>query len=210
MTSNRDGDASDRALGMGLPITRRDFVQGAAVGSAGLLAAAWLPGCGQREAPMPVAAQDRAGYYPPRLTGMRGSHPGSFESAHALRDGQALPTPADLDEQYDLVIVGAGISGLAAAHFYRELSPSARILLLDNHDDFGGHAKRNEFEINNQLYLINGGTLLIDSPRPYSAVADGVLRAIGIDAPALAKVIRAQDPDLLRFPEQPIGVRCVL
>ena len=199
MASNRDGDASDRALGMGLPITRRDFVQGAAVGTAGLLAAAWLPGCGPQEAPVPMAAQDRVGYYPPRLTGMRGSHPGSFESAHALRDGRALPKPADLDEQYDLVVVGAGISGLAAAHFYRELSPTARILLLDNHDDFGGHAKRNEFEINSQLFLINGGTLLIDSPRPYSAVADGVLRAIGIDAPALAKVIQPQDPDFYDF-----------
>jgi spermidine dehydrogenase len=199
MASNRSGDTSDRALGMGSPITRRDFVQGAAVGTAGLMAAAWLPGCGQRETAMPVAAQDRTGYYPPRLTGLRGSHPGSFESAHALRDGQALPTPEDLDEQYDLVVVGAGISGLAAAHFYRELSPAARILLLDNHDDFGGHAKRNEFEINNQLFLINGGTLLIDSPRPYSAVADGVLRAIGIDAPALAKVIQPQDPDFYDF-----------
>ncbi len=199
MASNRSGDASDRALGMGMPITRRDFVQGAAVGSAGLLAAAWLPGCGQREAAVPAAAQDSPGYYPPRLTGMRGSHPGSFESAHALRDGNAFPKPVDLDEQYDLVVVGAGISGLAAAHFYREMSPAARILLLDNHDDFGGHAKRNEFELNNKLYLINGGTLLIDSPRPYSAVADGVLRAVGIDAPALAKVIRPQDPDFYDF-----------
>jgi spermidine dehydrogenase len=199
MASNRSGDESDRALGMGVPITRRDFVQGAVAGSAGLLAAAWLPGCGQQEPVLPVAVQDRAGYYPPRLTGMRGSHPGSFESAHALRDGQALPKPVDLDEQYELVVVGAGISGLAAAHFYRELSPGARILLLDNHDDFGGHAKRNEFEINNQLHLINGGTLLIDSPRPYSAVADGVLKAIGIDAPGLAKVIQAQDPDFYDF-----------
>ncbi len=199
MASSRSGDPSDRALGMGASITRRDFVQGAAVGSAGLLAAAWLPGCAQREPPETLAAQDQTGYYPPRLTGMRGSHPGSFESAHALRDGQAMPKPVDLDEQYDLVVVGAGISGLAAAHFYRESSPNARILLLDNHDDFGGHAKRNEFEFGNQLYLINGGTLLIDSPRPYSAVADGVLKAIGIDAPALAKVIQPQDPDFYDF-----------
>jgi spermidine dehydrogenase len=199
MANDRSGDESDRALGMGVSITRRDFVQGAAIGSAGLLAAAWLPGCGQREPALPIAAQDRAGYYPPRLTGMRGSHPGSFESAHALRDGQAMPKPVDLDEQYDLVVVGAGISGLAAAHFYRESAPGARILLLDNHDDFGGHAKRNEFEIANHLHLINGGTLLIDSPRPYSAVADGVLKAIGIDAPALAKVIQAQDPDFYDF-----------
>ena len=199
MTRNRNGNPSDRELGMERAITRRDFVQGAAVGSAGLLAAAWLPGCGQHAPALPAAAQDAAGYSPPRLTGMRGSHPGSFESAHALRDGQALPEPTQLDEEYDLVVVGAGISGLAAAHFYRSAQPNARILLLDNHDDFGGHAKRNEFDLNGQLRLLNGGTLLIDSPRPYSAVADGALKAIGIDVPALAKVIQAQDPDFYRF-----------
>ena len=199
MASTRFGETSDRELGMGLPITRRDFVQGAAVGGAGLLAGAWLPGCEQRAPALPLAAQDRAGYYPPRLTGLRGSHPGSFESAHALRDGQVLPKPVDLDEPYDLIVVGAGISGLSAAHFYQAASAGTRILLLDNHDDFGGHAKRNEFEIDGQLHLINGGTLLIDSPRPYSAVADGVLKAIGIDVPALAKIIQPQDPDFYEY-----------
>ena len=199
MASHRFGDASDRELGMGLPITRRDFVQGAAVGSAGLLAAAWLPGCGRNQPAMPVAAQDRPGYYPPRLTGMRGSHPGSFENAHALRDGKAPPQPVDLDESYDLIVVGGGMSGLAAAHFYRTADPSARVLVLDNHDDFGGHAKRNEFDLNGQLNLMQGGTLLIDSPRPYSAVADGVLKAVGIDAQALAKVIAPQDPDFYEY-----------
>src|SRR5262249_57923710 len=76
-------------------------------------------------------------------------------------------------EIYDLVIVGGGISGLAAAYFYRERKPSARILVLDNHDDFGGHAKRNEFELSGRIELINGGTLGIDSPRPYSVIAAG-------------------------------------
>jgi spermidine dehydrogenase len=199
MTRNRNGRPSDRELGMHRAITRRDFVQGAAVGSAGLLAAAWLPGCGPGAPDLPIAAQDRPGYYPPSLTGMRGSHPGSFENAHALRDGTLKSEPIDVNEDYDLIVVGAGISGLAAAHFYRSANPKARILLLDNHDDFGGHAKRNEFDLGGQMRLMNGGTLLIDSPRPYSAVADGVLKAIGIDAPALAKVIQAQDPDFYRF-----------
>jgi spermidine dehydrogenase len=199
MASNRFDEASDRDLGMGQPITRRDFVQGAAVGGAGLLAPAWLPGCSERQSLSPPGAQDQANYYPPTLTGMRGSHPGSFENAHALRDGRAIPKAIELDEKYDLVVVGAGISGLAAAHFYKQASPNARILLLDNHDDFGGHAKRNEFHIDKQLRLINGGTLLIDSPRPYSAVADGVLKAIGIDAAALAKVLQPLDPDFYDF-----------
>ena len=91
------------------------------------------------------------GYYPPALTGMRGSHPGSFDAAHSLRDGtfwDSAGKPQDTGETYDLIVVGGGISGLAAAHFYRKAAgDSARILILDNHDDFGGHAKRNEFRI---------------------------------------------------------------
>jgi spermidine dehydrogenase len=190
MSRMRPQSPRDKALGMHRAITRRDFVQGVAIGSAGILAAATLPGCARPEQPLPPAAQDAPGYYPPTRTGLRGSHAGSFEAAHALRDGAPLPAATDLDEHYDLIVVGAGISGLAAAHFYREHNPAARILLLDNHDDFGGHAKRNEFDLAGQVRLSNGGTLSIDSPRPYSPVADGLLRSLGIDAPALAKSIQ--------------------
>jgi spermidine dehydrogenase len=88
---------------------------------------------------------------------MRGSHAGSFETAHALRDGTfpvAGANPVDTGEYYDLIVVGAGISGLAAAYFYRATAgPDLRILLLDNHDDFGGHAKRNEFDFNGNIQL---------------------------------------------------------
>ena len=172
-------DEDDR-LGMNRPIARRDFIQGAAITAASLAA-------GLRAAR--AAPQDVEGYDPPILTGMRGSHPGSFEAAHALRDGKFwthADTVRDADS-YDLVIVGAGISGLAAAHFYRAEQPQARILILDNHDDFGGHAKRNEFHQDGRLELMNGGTLEIDSPRPYSPVADGLLKTLGIDPPALEK-----------------------
>ena len=120
---------------------------------------------------------------------MRGSHPGSFEAAHALRDAtfpKAGTTPIDTGEHYDLIVVGGGITWLAAAHFYRaRAGADARILILDNHDDFGGHAKRNEFELDGKIQLINGGTLGIGSPRPYSAVAAGLLAALGIDPVAL-------------------------
>ncbi len=174
---------SDKALGMGAKITRRDFLDGVLIGAA----ASALPGAG----PLPAAPQDAPGYYPPRLTGMRGSHPGSFEAAHALRDGtfwESAGKPTGAGQDFDLVIVGAGISGLAAAYFFRQARPDARILILDNHDDFGGHAKRNEFTLaDGRMGLINGGTLEIDSPRPYSAVADGLLRALGIDPEALER-----------------------
>lgn len=187
----KEDQSRDRLLGMNCPITRRDFLNGIAVGTAALACPAALhAAAGLDPAPgdAATAAQDAPGYYPPLLTGMRGSHPGSFEAAHALRDGELPPAPHDTGERYDLIVVGGGISGLAAAHFYRaHRGPSSRILILDNHDDFGGHAKRNEFHRDGRLHLMNGGTLEIDSPRPYGPVAAGLLSALGIDVPSLVK-----------------------
>jgi len=180
---------SDKALGMDQPIDRRDFLNGVAV-AIGAIGAGGLGGFAEAADPAAPWPQDQPGYYPPVLTGMRGSHPGSFENAHALRDGdfwsQGLAL-RDTGEHYDLVVVGGGISGLASAHFYRAAKPDARILILDNHDDFGGHAKRNEFHLDGKLHLMNGGTLEIDSPRPYSPVADGLLKTLGIDPVALTE-----------------------
>jgi spermidine dehydrogenase len=172
---------TDRALGMDRAIPRRDFLNGVLVAGAAAATAGWATAA-------QGAPQDETGYYPPALTGMRGSHPGSFEAAHRLRDGtfwDTAPKPAGAELDFDLVIVGGGISGLSAAYFARQARPDLRILILDNHDDFGGHAKRNEFQFGGRLGLINGGTLEIDSPRPYSAVAGGLIRALGIDPPAL-------------------------
>jgi spermidine dehydrogenase len=189
----------DRELGMGCAITRRDFLNGIAIGAGSTLASAWLPGL-TLAAETPAFPQDVSGYNPPALTGMRGSHPGSFEVAHALRDGKFWETagkPVDTHEVYDLIVVGAGMSGLAAAYFYRrQAGPSARILILDNHDDFGGHAKRNEFRPGGRLLLANGGTVAIESPFPYSPEARGLLTELGIDPPALEK--KCVDRDVYR------------
>src|SRR4029450_3230927 len=169
----------DRRLGMGRDIPRRDFLNGLALGVGGaMLSPRALLGL-----PADDFAPERApGYYPPALTGLRGSAPGTFEAAHELKDGFfTLTTPEDTGESYDLVVVGAGISGLSAAHFFRQAQPDARVLILDNHDDFGGHARRNEFREGGRLYVSYGGTLAIDSPAPYSAVAQGLIRELGID-----------------------------
>ena len=172
----------DRTLGMDRAIDRRDFLNGVAIGAAGLSAA--LMGCTHRGAAMGPGTGDT---YPPARTGLRGSHDGAFERAHEIRFGAFnADMPRDTDGVYDLVVVGAGISGLSAAYFYRMAKPNARILILDNHDDFGGHAKRNEFMLGGRLHLLNGGTELIDSPRAYSAAASGLLRQLGIDPVALA------------------------
>jgi spermidine dehydrogenase len=173
-------DAKDKQLGMDRRITRRDFLNGVAltIGAAVVPSSLFL-GCEHHTEP-----EQSPDYYPPALTGLRGSHPGSFESAHSLRDGtfwQHAGTPADTGESYDLVIVGGGISGLSAAHFFRKIAgQKARILILENHDDFGGHAKRNEFHVSNRTLLGYGGTYSIESPAPYSDVAKGLISELGI------------------------------
>lgn len=171
--------ASNDPLGMGRSITRRDFLDGVALAvGAGILASGCTP-----DRPDPPAAQQGPAYYPPALDGLRGSHPGSFETAHKLRDGTlGAPRPRDTGENYDLIVVGAGISGLAAAHFFRKArSEDARILILENHDDIGGHAKRNEFSVDGTPLITFGGTESIESPAQYSEGAKGLLRDIGID-----------------------------
>ena len=142
-----DQDKRDRELGMDRPITRRDFLNGASIAiGASLLS----PGTFWTDvlADEAVYAPEKApGYYPPAKTGMRGSHDGSWEVAHSLRDGKHWDNAAPDTESYDLIVVGGGISGLSAAYFYRQQAgPKARVLILENHDDFGGHAKRNEFQ----------------------------------------------------------------
>src|SRR5579863_10697228 len=189
MTKRNPETLSDRELGMARVIPRRDFLNGAALTIGSALLPASLDA--QNSQSLIEEPQNRPGYNPPLSTGLRGSHPGSFEIAHSLRDGtfwKTASSPQPLSEKYDLIIVGAGISGLAAAHFYRERAgANAKILILENHDDFGGHAKRNEFHLGGKLQLLNGGTMLIDSPTPYSAEAAGLLKKLGIDPVALDK-----------------------
>jgi len=169
---------------MNRKVSRRDFLNGVAV-TAGAALMPW------RLLGEDAKAKETSTYYPPVLTGMRGSHPGSFDAAHALRDGtfwDSAGTPVDTGESYDLIVVGGGISGLAAAHFYRKAAgEKARILILDNHDDFGGHAKRNEFHVGNAFRLGFGGTFSIESPAPYSKVAKGVIEELGIDVASYGK-----------------------
>ena len=151
-------------------ISRRDFLNGAALTiTAGLTPAAQL-----------TAEPAR---YPPALTGLRGHHAGSFEVAHDVRDRATFAVDAaPAEESYDLVVVGGGISGLAAAWFYRRAVPQARILILDNHDDFGGHAKRNEFRLDGRLILGYGGSESMQSPKAlYSAIAKFMIKELGVD-----------------------------
>jgi spermidine dehydrogenase len=187
----------DRELGMHYPISRRDFLNGVALGVGGALAAGnpLLAAMAADE----FAPEKGPNYYPPALMGMRGNHDGTFSYAHRLRDGKkwdASGTAKPTGETYDLVVVGGGISGLSAAYFYRQhAGKGARILILDNHDDFGGHAKRNEFRADNRMLLSYGGTQSIDTPSEYSAVAKQLLVDLGIKT---ERFYKAYDQNLYR------------
>ena len=154
-----------------MSITRRDFLNGVALTVAsGLTPAAQL------------AAQPAR--YPPALMGLRGQHQGSFEAVHALaREGRRFDFGSlPIQERYDLVVVGGGLSGLAAAWFYRRRNPAARILILDNHDDFGGHAKRNEFTVGERRIIGYGGSQSFQSPSSFfGPAAKDLLAALGVD-----------------------------
>jgi spermidine dehydrogenase len=157
-------------------ITRRDFLNGTQVAVGASLLSPWSEVFGTDTSRFDLGSD----YYPPAKTGLRGSHDGSWETMHARVAGTTWPA-GPVDEDYDLVVVGGGISGLSAAHFYRREHPSARILVLDNHDDFGGHAKRNEFQVNGRTRIAYGGTESIDTPSGYSDVSRALLKEIGID-----------------------------
>ena len=143
---------TDKELGMDCPITRRDFMNGAAMA----IAAAITPHSSLFAQAVP-GPQDRPGYDPPAAHGLRGSHAGAFEVAHQLRDGTFWTNagqPESTGESYDLVVVGGGISGLSSARFFHATAGhTARVLILENHDDFGGHAKRNEFQVGKTFML---------------------------------------------------------
>ncbi len=88
------------------------------------------------------------------------------------------------------------MSGLAAAYFFRKKTvPDAKILILDNHDDFGGHARRVEFNVNGRLLIAKGGTSYIERPATFTAEGRELLKEIGVN---YYEPTAKRDPDFYR------------
>ena len=163
-------------------ITRRDFLDG--------IACAIVAGA----APRPGLALGGAAPYPPARTGYGGSRPQDFAVAHGVRDGQRYALDSrPVSERYDFIVIGAGIGGLASAHYLRRARPGARILILDNHDDFGGHARRNEFNVGGRFLLGYGGSESLEGVRRrWSRVARECVASIGVDVDRLERAFNVK------------------
>jgi spermidine dehydrogenase len=183
-------------------ITRRDFLDG--------VACAVVAGV----APQRSLALDGDAPYPPARTGYGGSRPEDFAVAHGVRDGRRYDLRAQpVTERYDFIVIGSGIGGLASAHYLRRARPKARILILDNHDDFGGHARRNEFNVAGRFILGYGGSESLEGVRTrWSPVARACVASIGVDVDRLERAFNVSlYPGLglssgLFFPREIYGV----
>jgi spermidine dehydrogenase len=165
---------------MSSDITRRDFIDGVACSI--IAGSALVPG---------AALADTRVDYPPGLTGMRGSRDADLAVGHALRDGAKFSIDDyPVSEAVDFAVVGAGIGGLSSAYFLRKARPAASVLILDNHDEFGGHARRNEFHVDGRLLIGYGGSESIQSPRSYwSPTALALLADLGVRLERFEKAI---------------------
>jgi spermidine dehydrogenase len=171
------GPQDDR-LGMNEPISRRDFVNGAVAAGAGLFF--------RGRAPSTISpADDWNGYG--GIGDYRLSNGNTYDvmtTAHAMRDGAFARTAAiDTGEMYDLVCVGGGISGLAAAVFFQK-SKGGRCLVIDNHPIFGGEAKRNEFLVDGHRLVAHQGSAIFLVPKK-GGYTDRFYEMIGMDRSVL-------------------------
>jgi spermidine dehydrogenase len=179
------------SLGINEPISRRDFLNGTLLAGAGLL----LPG--KAPAISPADAFDGYG----GIGDYRHSNGNTWDvlsAGHAMRDGTfetRIANAIDTGELYDLVAVGGGISGLAAAIFFQKYK-GGRCLVIDNHRIFGGEAKRNEFLVDGQRLTAHQGSAIFLVPGK-GGYTDRFYEMIGMDRSAFAyQTWRGPSPEM--------------
>jgi spermidine dehydrogenase len=165
----------DKALGMESGITRRDFLNGTLLGSGVLLLNSASPVRLLAGTAATPSGDDWTGYGGVGdYANSNGNTAAVLEAGHQIRDGLFENLPADVmdtGESYDCVIVGGGISGLAAALiFQRKAGAGETCLVIDNHPIFGGEAKRNEFLVDGHRLIGHQGSALFWTPFPHSFI----------------------------------------
>jgi spermidine dehydrogenase len=182
----------DRVLGMDSSITRRDFLGTALLASGAALLDGFPPwqlwAASTRDANV-TADSEWNGYG--GVGDYASSNGNTWEvltAGHKLRDGSYEKSFANLvetGEKYDCVVIGGGISGLAAALFFlRQAGPNARCLVLENHAIFGGEAKQNDFEVGGQWLTAHQGSAIYFVPYPRSFL-EQFYESIGLKEPRL-------------------------
>jgi len=183
---------ADPALGMDQAITRRDFLGSTLLAAGAQLIEPFSPAhffAAHPEQSPPGAAEDWNGYGGIGEYGQSNGNTWEVLSAgHRLRDSQNQPDASsiyDTGELYDCVIVGGGISGLAAGIFFlRQAATNARVLVLENHAIFGGEAKQNEFEVDGHRLTAHQGSAIYFVQYPRSFLAE-FYDSIGLHQPRL-------------------------
>jgi spermidine dehydrogenase len=131
-----------RSLGLRASITRRDFIGSTLIGSGAVLLSAAAPSFAQS-----LTSQWNGYAGIGDYARSNGNIASVVNAAHGVRDGiyeARIATAPEVDELYDLIIVGGGFSGLIAAYEFRKARPNGRCLILENHPVFGGEAKQNQ------------------------------------------------------------------
>jgi spermidine dehydrogenase len=183
MTNSRGSRSGEDALGMNAGITRRDFLGSTLLASGALLLEGVTP------AELLADGDEFSGYGGVgEYSRSNGNTLEVLLAGHKMRDGAYDPLPADAvdtGEVYDCVIVGGGISGLAAALFFlRHAGPGKSVLILENHPIFGGEAKQNEFEVDGKRVIGHQGSAIYFVPYPHSFFAR-FYDSIGLHTPRL-------------------------
>jgi spermidine dehydrogenase len=185
MPKRNSNQSGDNALGMYSPITRRDFLGSTLLASGALLLGSFTP----EELLAQTQNDEFTGYGGVgEYSNSNGNTLPVLQAGHKIRDGAYNPFPKNIvetSETYDCVIVGGGISGIAAALFFqRQAGPRANCLVLENHPIFGGEAKQNEFLVDGKRLIAHQGSAIYQLQEPHSFLAQ-FYDSIGLKSPKL-------------------------